>query len=76
MIVTADDLLSGGCCLDKLGQLVMRYGLALPLQDVAQIAENVGETDIVGMALWPRLDGDGDGDGYGDGDGDGDGYGE
>ena len=77
-LVTADDLIRGGCCRSGVRKALLReyergrVAAAMPAHAVAALARST-ERDMVKRAL--HIDGFGDGDGYGPGSGFGDGYG-
>jgi len=76
-LVTADDLIRGGCCRSGVSKALLReyergrVAAAMPAYAVAALARST-ERDMVKQALHI----DGFGDGYGDSYGDGYGYGE
>ena len=75
-LVTADDLIRGGCCRNGVSKALLReyergrVAAAMPAYAVAALARST-ERDMVKQAL--HIDGFGDsyGDGYGDGSGSG-----
>ena len=74
-LITADDLVRGGCCWDGVMQSASEeWPAAFPVSAAVREARRRRETQNVMRAIG----GDGYGDGYGDGSGDGsgDGYGD
>ena len=71
-LVTADDLIRGGCCRNGVSKALLReyergrVAAAMPAYAVAALARST-ERDMVKQAL--HIDGSGPGSGYSDGDG-------